>query len=74
MISGEEILIFKKKNVDDPTIRIVPMEKYYEILTEIHKTVGHGGGLKMIQNIKNKLYIPKKAIEIFVDLCAPCVK
>ncbi|KAK9704281.1 hypothetical protein QE152_g28389 [Popillia japonica] len=54
--ADEEYLIFKKKCVDDPTIRIIPMEKYFEILKEVHKTVGHGGRLKMIQHIKNRLY------------------
>lgn len=67
--ADEEYLIFKKKCVDDPTIRIIPVEKYFEILKEVHKTVGHGGRLKMIQHIKNRLYIPKKPIELFVDLC-----
>ncbi|CAH2090821.1 unnamed protein product [Euphydryas editha] len=41
-IADEEILIFKKKNIDESTIRIGSVEKYYEILTAIHKTVGHG--------------------------------
>lgn len=72
--ADEEYLIFKKKCVDDPTIRIIPVEKYFEILKEVHKTVGHGGRLKMIQHIKNRLYIPKKPIELFVDLCSVCEK
>lgn len=70
--TDEEFLIFKKKTVSDPTVRIVPLEKYFDILTEVHKAVGHGGREKIMYNIKSKMYIPKKAIELFVKLCSVC--
>ena len=67
-------LYSRKKCVDDSTIRIIPMAKYFEILKQVHKTVGRVGRLTMIQHIKNRLYIPNKPIELFVDLCSVCEK
>lgn len=70
--SSEEYLIAKKKHYSEPTVRIVPREHYYDLLSEIHLSSGHGGRDKMLQDIKSKFYIPKKAVEIFVQLCPVC--
>ncbi|CAF4947546.1 unnamed protein product [Pieris macdunnoughi] len=70
--SDKDYLIFKRKTADDPTVRIVAVDEYFDILTEVHKAVGHGGREKMIYSIKNKFHIPKKAIEIYIKLCAVC--
>ncbi|KAL0868264.1 hypothetical protein ABMA27_007795 [Loxostege sticticalis] len=55
-ISGQEFIIFKKNG----------------ILTEVHKALGHGGRDKIMHSIKNKIHIPKKAVEMFVKMCAVC--
>ncbi|CAB3234185.1 unnamed protein product [Arctia plantaginis] len=70
--SSEEYLIAKKKHYSEPTVRIVPREQYFDLLSEIHLSCGHGGRDKMLQDIKSKFYIPKKAVEIFVQLCPVC--
>ncbi|XP_025829332.1 KRAB-A domain-containing protein 2-like [Agrilus planipennis] len=72
-IDDEDYLILKKSTPDDPTVRVIPIEKYYDFLLEIHKESGHGGRDKMLYSIKNRgLYIQKKAVEIFVALCSIC--
>ncbi|KAL0861411.1 hypothetical protein ABMA27_008955 [Loxostege sticticalis] len=71
-IANEDYLILKKNKPKDPTIRVVPMEQYFDILMEVHKRSGHGGRDKMLYAIKNKLYIQKRAIEIFVSFCPIC--
>lgn len=38
----------------------------------MHKALGHGGRDKIMHNIKNKIHIPKKAVEMFVKMCAVC--
>ncbi|XP_073966897.1 SCAN domain-containing protein 3-like [Choristoneura fumiferana] len=68
----KDFLIVKKKSINDPSVRIVATEEYFDILTEIHKTTGHGGRDKIMYSIKDKLYIPKKAIEMFIKFCAVC--
>lgn len=71
-VGTEDYLIFKKKSAEDTTIHIVPTEKYFDLLMDIHTKSGHGGRDKMLNSIKNKLYIPRRAIEIFVNLCPIC--
>lgn len=41
-VAGEDYLILKKKTPEDPTIRVVPMEQYFDTLVEIHKVVTVG--------------------------------
>lgn len=57
----EMILIFQKKCINDPSIRIIWMEKYIEIPMKVHKFLGHYSPPKMFYHIKIKLYIPKKS-------------
>lgn len=71
-IGGTEHLVFKRKNVDDPTIYIVPFEKYFDILRDCHRNTGHGGRDKMLYQLKSKYNIPRSAVEIFVSLCKEC--
>ncbi|KAL3278996.1 hypothetical protein HHI36_016513, partial [Cryptolaemus montrouzieri] len=59
-MADEEFVVFRKKHIDEPTIRIIPMEKYFGILKAVHKTDGHDGRLKMCEYFKNKFYIPKR--------------
>lgn len=69
---NEESLIFKRLTVSDPTVYILPREQYFDVLMDIHKSCGHGGRDKILYNIKNKYYIPKKAVELFASLCPIC--
>lgn len=68
-IGSKTYLILKKKVPEDATIRVIPMEEYFDLLYELHQEIGHGARDKMLHNIKNRFYIQKKAIEIFVALC-----
>lgn len=36
-VANDDYLILKKNNPEDPTIRVVPMEQYFDTLMEIHK-------------------------------------
>ncbi|XP_049879130.1 KRAB-A domain-containing protein 2-like [Pectinophora gossypiella] len=65
-------LIFRRYDSEEPTVYIIPREQYFNKLSEVHESCGHAGRDKMIHIIKNKFYIPKKAIEIFVSLCPTC--
>lgn len=69
---SEDYLIFKKLGPTGPTVRIIPREQYFDILSEVHKSCGHGGRDKILNLIKTRFYIPKKAVEIFVSLCPTC--
>ncbi|XP_063372179.1 KRAB-A domain-containing protein 2-like, partial [Cydia amplana] len=71
-IGSQTYLILKKKAPEDATVRVIPMEQYFDLLFEIHQEIGHGACDKMLRNIKNRFYIQKKAIEIFVALCPTC--
>ncbi|XP_047540343.1 KRAB-A domain-containing protein 2-like [Vanessa atalanta] len=71
-IGNEDCLIFKRITVTDPTVRILPREQYFDVLSDIHESCGHGGRDKILFEIKNKYYIPRKAVEIFVSLCPIC--
>lgn len=65
-------LIFKRKSAKDPMTLIIPREEYFEVLMEAHKSCGHGGRDKILNLIKSRFYIPKKAVEIFVSHCPTC--
>ncbi|GBP85928.1 KRAB-A domain-containing protein 2 [Eumeta japonica] len=71
-IGGSDYLILKRKNHDSPTVRVVPLEEYYDILTDIHKSCGHGGRDKIQYKLKDKFVIVRKAIDLFVSLCPVC--
>lgn len=71
-ICGEDYLILKKSSPNSPTIRVIAMEDYFDLLLQIHRECGHGGRDKMRYSIKDKFYIQIKAIEIFVSLCPTC--
>ncbi|XP_053599902.1 KRAB-A domain-containing protein 2-like [Plodia interpunctella] len=69
---GAEYLIMKKNKPEDPAIRVIPLEQYFDLLWQIHNELDHGGRDKMIYVIKNKFYVQKKAVEIFISLCPKC--
>ncbi|CAH4036853.1 unnamed protein product [Pieris brassicae] len=69
---GEEYLIFKRKSTEEPIIQIVAREDYFDILLSAHKSCGHGGRDKIVYCLKSKLYIPIRAIQLFVALCPTC--
>ncbi|XP_072946622.1 KRAB-A domain-containing protein 2-like [Epargyreus clarus] len=71
-IENEECLIFKRNTTTAPIVRILPREQYFDMLLDIHKFLGHAGRDRILLNIKNKYYIPKKAIELFLSLCPVC--
>lgn len=71
-VSGEVVLIRKRNAASDPIVRIIAVEDFFEILQQVHKNTGHGGRIKMMENIKLKYYIPRSAVEIFVKLCVVC--
>lgn len=71
-VNGQEYITFKKKNPDDPTVLIIPSEEFFDVLMPIHVSCGHVGRDKILKNIKNKFYVPKKAIEILTALCPVC--
>ncbi|XP_045498460.1 KRAB-A domain-containing protein 2-like [Colias croceus] len=70
--ANEDCLIFKRLTDTAPTIRILPREQYFDVLSDIHTSCGHGGRDKILHSIKNKYYIPKKAVEFFLSLCPVC--
>lgn len=41
---------------------------------EIHKSCEHGGRDKMLYALKNKCYVPKPIVELFVFICDVCEK
>lgn len=71
-IGNNDILIFKKQAPEEPTVQIIPLEHYFDVLFKIHEEIGHGRRDKMILSLKNRFYIKRKAIELFVSLCPAC--
>lgn len=71
-VGGKNILVLKRKTHDDPLVQILPIDEYYDILTEFHKSTGHGGRDKMIFGLRKKYSIPRPIVEIFVKLCKFC--
>ncbi|XP_046973556.1 KRAB-A domain-containing protein 2-like [Vanessa cardui] len=71
-IGNEDCLIFKRKLASGPAVRILPREQYFDVLSEVHESCGHGGRDKILHEIRNRFYIPRKAVEIFVSICPTC--
>lgn len=69
---NEDVLIFKRHYLNALPVRILPREQYYDVLLNIHAQCGHGGRDKVLSSLKNRYYIPKKAVEIFMSLCPTC--
>ncbi|XP_060800680.1 KRAB-A domain-containing protein 2-like [Amyelois transitella] len=67
-----EYLIMKKKDSDDPIVRVIPIEQYFDLINQFHIELNHCGRDKICQVIKNKYYVQKKAIEIYIALCPVC--
>lgn len=67
-----EILIFKKGSTKTKPIRIVPKEIFFDVLTEAHTKNNHGGRHRVAIEIKNKYFIPKNVIRLYVLMCPGC--
>lgn len=71
-VLGQKHLVQKRKSTDDPIIRILPSEEYYDALSEIHEKTGHGGRDKMIHTLKSQFFIPTPVVATFVKQCVTC--
>lgn len=71
-VDGEIILIRKRNSPNDPVVRIIAVEDFFDVLLQVHKNTEHGGRVKMMDNLKSKYYIPRSAVETFVKLCSVC--
>ncbi|XP_048482488.1 KRAB-A domain-containing protein 2-like [Plutella xylostella] len=56
-ISNKDYLILKKESPDCPTVRVIPVEEYYDVLSDIHRSCGHGGRDKIQYQIKDRFII-----------------
>ena len=56
----------------DRFIYLIPIEDYYQKLSEAHIETGHGGRDRMLYYIKNKWKITRSACEIFISCCETC--
>lgn len=71
-VGDKRVLIKKMRSNEDPIVVIIPVEEFFDILLQYHRATGHGGRDKMLFALKNKFYVPKPAIEIFLSLCKMC--
>ena len=71
-VGEKRVLIKKRKSNEDPVVVIIPVEEYFDTLLQYHRATGHGGRDKMLFALKNKFYIPRPAVEMFVSLCRMC--
>lgn len=71
-VGQDDILIMKLKNSSDSIVQILPVEDYFSKLWDAHRNCGHGGRDKVLYEIKNRFYVPKPIVEIFVSLCKIC--
>ncbi|CAG5016958.1 unnamed protein product [Parnassius apollo] len=71
-IGDVDYLILKKDSPESPTVRVILLEEYYDILLDIHRGCGHGGRDKIQYQIKDRFIIVRKAIDLFVSLCPAC--
>ncbi|KAJ2946679.1 hypothetical protein O0L34_g12738 [Tuta absoluta] len=70
--ANEDHLIIKRRSTNEQLVFIIPRHEYFSVLKETHESCGHGGRDKMVKILKPKFYIPKKAIEIYLELCPKC--
>lgn len=72
-INGREILIHKHYSTQDKIVEIVPVEEYFQKLTECHEEINHGKREKMMVALKERLYyIPRHFVGKFLELCEVC--
>lgn len=71
-VGDSKYLVKKRKNHDEAIVQLVARENFFEILSTIHKNIGHGGRDKMIYALKDKYCIPKPVVLIFCKLCNVC--
>nr|XP_022909519.1 uncharacterized protein LOC111420713 [Onthophagus taurus] len=71
-IGETRVLIKKRRSNEDPVVVMIPVEEYFDRLLQCHRATGHGGRYKMLFELKNKFYIPRPAVEMFVSLCKMC--
>nr|XP_022905082.1 KRAB-A domain-containing protein 2-like [Onthophagus taurus] len=71
-IGETRVLIKKRRSNEDPVVVMIPVEEYFDRLIQCHRATGHGGRDKMLFELKNKFYISRPAVEMFVSLCKMC--
>lgn len=71
---GRKCLVQKLKDSDANTIKIVPVEEYYDVLDEIHRSTGHGGRDKMLMALRYVCFIPTPAVLAFLKSCHTCLR
>ncbi|KAI8432271.1 hypothetical protein MSG28_004706 [Choristoneura fumiferana] len=67
----KDFLIVKKKSINDPSVRIVATEEYFDILTEIHKTTGHEAEIEIhhsLQSNKSTICIPSENENVLSEI------
>lgn len=72
LVSNQKFLIFKRNSINDPIVKVLPSEEYYDTLLGIHKSTGHGGRDKMLHTLKSKYFIPTPVVVSFAKLCVTC--
>uniref|UniRef100_A0A2S2PPZ4 KRAB-A domain-containing protein 2 n=1 Tax=Schizaphis graminum TaxID=13262 RepID=A0A2S2PPZ4_SCHGA len=73
-VQGNEKLICPMKENSD-IIFYVHNEELYDILLNIHLSIGHGGRDRMMYELKKKYKnITQSNVKIFLNLCESCVK
>lgn len=73
-VGGNKAIIKKRNSDNDNFTFVVPYEKLYEKLSEIHVSTGHGGRDKMLAALKPKYLIHRSAVELFVKCCKICIE
>lgn len=74
-IGKEEKLIVPLKNDRDPIIFYVYLEEIFDIIHEIHISIGHRGRSKMMKQLKAKYKnVTAEFVMIYLTLCQTCRK
>ncbi|KAK9686696.1 hypothetical protein QE152_g36999 [Popillia japonica] len=68
-IAGRQIVIKKQKKIDHDPVSIICYEDIFNILLEIHVSVGHGGRDKMLHALQKRHDIARYAVEKLIETC-----
>lgn len=63
---------FKKKNINDDLKYVVPIEEFFDIISESRQAIGHGGRNKMRYYLNKKYIFLCIAVEILATMCTIC--
>lgn len=73
MTISDQSHLIKKHESEDEIEFVVAYEDLYDKLYDYHiNKTGHGGRVKMEVALRNKLSIPRPAIECFIQCCKSC--